>query len=31
MTMRRIEAAQAYLPSLLKEMKQIRKNVDDFK
>jgi UDP-3-O-[3-hydroxymyristoyl] glucosamine N-acyltransferase len=31
MTMRRIEAAQAHLPSLLKEMKQIRKNVDDFK
>jgi UDP-3-O-[3-hydroxymyristoyl] glucosamine N-acyltransferase len=31
MTMRRIEAAQVYLPSLLKEMKQIRKNVDDFK
>lgn len=29
MTMRRIEAAQAYLPSLLKEIKQIRKNIDD--
>jgi UDP-3-O-[3-hydroxymyristoyl] glucosamine N-acyltransferase len=29
MTMRRIEAAQAYLPSLLKEIKQIRKKVDD--
>lgn len=31
MTMRRIEAAQAYLPSLLKEIKQIRKDIDELK
>jgi len=31
MTMRRIEAAEAYLPALLKDVKQIKKDIDELK